>query len=132
MNPQEQVEHHLKAYEDMQQRHLHLLTTTQLPDLASMSQERDQIFSALQNSIQADMDTAGQSPDRSQALSRLKGYEDRLNRISHLDAEIRSAIQDHKTRLKRHLDRMKHGKTAMKGYGQLGNGFSPYVVSMNR
>ncbi|MCG8565341.1 MAG: flagellar protein FliT [Desulfobacterales bacterium] len=128
---QAKVDTHIQEYEAMQLRHLSVMETQDLPDLATLTRERESRFAPLQANLQALLDNAGLAGDKGM-VSVLQAYEDRLQRISELDAKIETAIKKHKEELQRLMNRMKHGKKAIKGYGGLGTPSSPRVVSMNR
>ena len=127
----QQTEEAVTAYEQMQLRHFKALAGTELPDLNAMNEERDKTFANLQNQVENLMANAG-SKDKKDIVVVLSEYEDRLNKISQLDAQIEKRIKEHQTRLRGLMLGLKRGKTAMGGYGGINTKTSPHVLSLNQ
>ena len=132
MNHQEEkTKRAVTAYEEMQIRHFNALGSCELPDLNAMNEERDKTFTNLQRQVENLMANAG-SKNKKEMVALLSEYEDRLNKISELDAQIEIKIKEHQARLKGLMRNLKHGKTAMGGYGGMSKKTSPHVLSFNQ
>ncbi len=128
----DQIDACFLEYEDLQRRHLALLKSENLPDVALMTIEREKVFCALKNSLNDFVQSAaGQTA--TDYLSELKQFEIRLNSIMQLDDKITNEIIKYKSELKTNLNRVRKGQVAMNGYkGTVKRSQRPHVLSMNR
>ena len=87
-------------YENLQNRHLELLKTEQLPDLAQMTIERRSASEKLKNAINEFIRTTGVSKSPSDAHN-MKKLKQRLGLILKVDENIGVEIQRHKNQLEK-------------------------------
>lgn len=106
-------------YESLQERHLNIMKTQEMPDLNIMTLERKHASSELQKVLQQFMDVAG-SLGGTKSITILTRFEGRLNTIMELDETISTEIQKHRDWLKNNLSLMKKGKQAVRGYKTAG------------
>ncbi|MCD4720744.1 MAG: hypothetical protein K8S13_12945 [Desulfobacula sp.] len=126
------IENSFIIYETIQAEHLSILKDQEMPDLNSMTQERENAFLNLKKNLDNLIGNAG-SIGGTKSLPLLTEFESRLNTIMGLDEQIAAEIQRHSVELKKHLKHMKQGKAAMNGYRMAGtNSPKPCVLSMNR
>lgn len=107
------IEALFSAYESLQSRHLELLKSQDIPDLKTMTKDREEVSDRLQAGLNDFMANAGSIKG---GVRLLTDYETRLNAIMALDERIAAEIQRHREELKKALARMKQGKRAMTGY----------------
>ena len=92
--------------------------TNDLPDLDEINSEREDAFLELKKRFD-EMSVLNGDID---GLESLKG---RLADIMRKEDSLKKSIEEYRACLKESLDRMKLGRTALKGYGGgMGNGFS--------
>lgn len=125
------IENYFKIYEKIQAEHLSVLKNREMPDLNSMTLEREKAFTDLKTNLDNLIENAG-SIGGIKSLPLLTEFENRLGTIMGLDEQITIEIQRHRAELKKHLNHMKKGKAAMKGYNPAGAINQPHVLSMNR
>jgi len=126
------IENFFKIYENIQTEHLLILKGEEMPDLGAMTRKREAAFLDLKESLDNLVENAG-SIGGTKSIPVLSEFEKRLNTIMALDGQIATEIQRHRAELKKHLNHMKRGKAAMKGYNPAGlNPRPPNVLSMNR
>lgn len=88
--------------------------TNDLPDLDRMTDEREKAFKDLQTAFENMAVVEGDLED-------LEGLRQRLSLVLEREDIIKSRVEEYRACLKDSLDRMNHGKKALKGYG--GSGF---------
>ncbi len=121
-----------QAYEDLQESHLNLLRTEQLPNLSKMTMERKIASDELQEALNGFMENAGLLHGGS-SLNVLNRFETRLGTILKVDDSIAVEIEKHRDELKKTLNRLKHGNKAMQGYRPADTPRNkPRVLSINR
>ena len=121
-----------QAYEDLQESHLNLLRTEQLPNLSKMTMERKIASDELQEALNGFMENAGLLHGGS-SLNVLNRFETRLGTILKVDDSIAVEIEKHRNELKKTLNRLKHGNKAMQGYRPADTPRNkPRVLSINR
>ncbi len=126
------IEECFDHYEKIQLQHLHILQSNTVPDLNLMTRDREKIFQILKTNLETMMENAGLT-HRTDSISDLGKYENRLNAIMKLDEAISIEIKKYRDTLKTNLNRMKKGKAAMNGYRMAGTTSpNPHVLSMNR
>ncbi|MCG8685538.1 MAG: hypothetical protein MI892_11725 [Desulfobacterales bacterium] len=119
-------------YEDLQESHLNLLRTEQLPDLSKMTMERKIASDELQKALNGFMENAGLLHGGS-SLNVLNRFENRLGTLLKVDDSIAVEIEKHRDELKKSLNRLKHGNKAMQGYRPADTHRNkPRVLSINR
>lgn len=92
--------------------------TNDLPDLDEINSEREEAFLELKKRFDEMSVTNGDIDD----LESLRG---RLADIMRKEDSLRKSIEEYRACLKESMDRMKLGRSALKGYGGgTGNGFS--------
>lgn len=113
----------IDAFENLQEIHEAMIKegidgirekTNELPDLDRMTDERESSFRDLKNAFDDMAVVEGDIED----LEKLK---DRLGEVLKREDSIRSVVEEYRTGLKESLDKMNHGRKALKGYG--GTGF---------
>lgn len=87
--------------------------TNDLPDLDAMTDDRERAFRDLQNAFG---DMAVVEGD----LEDLEGLRQRLSLVLEREDVIKKRVEEYRAGLKESLDRMNHGKKALKGYGSSG------------
>ncbi|WP_035238647.1 hypothetical protein [Desulfobacter vibrioformis] len=102
-------------YENLQNRHLDLLRTEQLPDLAQMTIERRNASEKLKRAINEFISTTDQSESLSDS-QKMEDLKQRLGLILRVDETIGIEIQRHKSQLEKSLKHLKHGKTTLERY----------------
>ena len=132
VNDEKKIHDQLDAYQQMQHEHLHLLKSTSMPDLAKMTQERNEAFQSLKKRIDDFTDTAGSSG--TDAIDILSGFEKKIQDILVLDNQVSKEIKKYKLVLSENLKRIRAGKTAINGYANSNTRLNkqPSVLSMNR
>ncbi|WP_027359292.1 flagellar protein FliT [Desulforegula conservatrix] len=112
----------IDAFEKLQIKHEALIKggiesirdkTNDVPDLDIMTDDREQAFRNLQNAFG---DMAVVEGD----LEGLEGLRQRLSRVLEREDVIKKRVEEYRAGLKESLDRMNHGKKALKGYGSSG------------
>lgn len=112
----------IDAFEKLQLKHEALIKggiesirdkTNDLPDLDIMTDDREIAFKDLQNAFG---DMAVVEGD----LEDLEGLKQRLALVLEREDLIKSRVEEYRAGLKDSLDRMNHGRTALKGYGSSG------------
>lgn len=116
-------------YENLQNRHLDLLKSEQLPDLAQMTIERRGGSENLKSAINEFTRTTGQSQSPSDA-HKMATLKQRLGLILKVDETIGVEIQRHKSQLEKSLKYLKHGKTTLENYRPSKD--SPRLISISR
>lgn len=125
----EHISKQCSDYETLQNKHLDLLKSEQLPDLAQMTIERRSASEKLKNAINEFISTTGQSGSLSDA-PKMEKLKQRLGLILRVDETIGVEIQRHKNQLEKSLKHLKHGKTTLKSYGPSKD--SPRLISISR
>jgi len=126
------IEKSFREYEIIQEQHLNIMQTNQLPDLKTMTQERDAAFFNLTEILNKFIENAGTIGGQD-SLPILTQFEGRLSSILAVDEKISFEINKHRSRLQKSLEQLKQGKIAMQGYKMTGkNPNHPCVLSMNR
>ncbi len=113
-----------KNYRDLQQNHLKILETETLPDLKTMTKERNNAFVDLKKQLENLLET------KDPAL--LKKVENSLAGLMETDNAITLKIQNHRKNLLSRMKTIRQGKKAMDGYRQPQSLTRPAVVNMDR
>lgn len=87
--------------------------TNDLPDLDIMTDDREKAFRDLQNAFDNMAVVEGDIED-------LEGLRQRLSSVLEREDIIKSRVEEYRACLKDSLDRMNHGKKALKGYSGSG------------
>lgn len=116
-------------YENLQNRHLDLLRTEQLPDLAQMTIERRGASENLKNAINEFISITDQSESLSD-VQKLTELKQRLGLILRVDETIGVEIQRHKNQLEKSLKHLKCGKTTLESYRPSKD--RPRLISISR
>lgn len=109
------LEHCLTEYENLQIQHIDIMKNEPMPDIAAMTQKRDDAFIRLKNNLDSFVKNTD-SRDGAENLSGLKKYEIRLASIMDMSHELSRVTQEYKDRLTAGLTKIKQGKAAMQGY----------------
>ncbi len=109
------LERCLTEYENLHIQHIAIMKNEPMPDLAAMSQKRDDIFIRLKQNLDSFVKNAG-SHDGAESLSGLKKYEIRIASIMDMSQELSKVTQEYKDQLTAGLTKIKQGKAAMQGY----------------
>ncbi len=128
----ENISKQCNDYEILQDRHLTLLKSEQLPDMSRMTLERRSASEALKTAINDFIATTGSSrgPEDINTLNQLKK---RLGIILRVDETIGVEIQKHKSHLEASISHLKHGRKALQGYRPAGlTKNRPRVLSISR
>ena len=130
-NNKNALDKYFTVYEDIQVNHLNSMTNESLPDLVTMTKERETAFNNLKTHLDDFVASAG-SVGGDTSILLLTELETRLNKIMLIDDELAEKIKNHRNRLKANLKHMKHGKTAMEGYKHANSvARKPFVFSIN-
>jgi len=128
----EQIKTLFKAYEAIQTKHIHIMRTEALPDLDTMTRDRETAFLELKQALDQFMATLS-TQGKSDMIQELENFEKNIQSVARLDEILTNEVQTYKERLKKHLNQLKQGKTAMSGYRpQNPNANRPHVFSMIR
>nr|WP_320015822.1 hypothetical protein [uncultured Desulfobacter sp.] len=125
----EYISKQCSEYENLQNRHLDLLKSEQLPDLAQMTIERRGASEKLKTAINEFISTTGRFKSSSDA-HKMGTLKQRLGLILKVDETIGLEIQRHKKQLEKSLKHLKHGKTTLKSYRPSKD--SPRLISISR
>lgn len=88
--------------------------TNELPDLDRMTDERESSFRDLKKAFDDMAVVEGDIED-------LENLKDRLGEVLKREDTLRNLVDEYRAGLKESLDKMNHGRKALKGYG--GTGF---------
>lgn len=125
----EHIARQCSEYENLQNRHLDLLKTETLPDLAKMTTERRDASEKLKSAVNEFISTTGWSKSTSDA-HKMATLKQRLGLILKVDETIGVEIQRHKSQLEKSLKYLKHGKTTLENYRPSKD--SPRLISISR
>ena len=102
-------------YENLQAEHIDIMKNEPLPDIAAMTQKRDDSFIKLKHNLDRFVKNAG-SHGGADSLSDLTAYETRLASIMDVSQELSKVILEYKDKLTEGLAKLQQGKAAMQGY----------------
>ncbi len=102
-------------YEDLQIQHIDIMKNESMPDIAAMTQKRDDVFIRLKHNLDSFVKHAG-SHGKTDSLSDLAEYETRLASIMDVSKELSKVTMEYKERLTAGLAKIQQGKAAMQGY----------------
>jgi len=102
-------------FENLQVQHIDIMKNESMPDIAAMTQKRDDAFIRLKNNLDRFVKNAG-SHDKADSLSDLRKYEIRLASIMDVSQELSKVTLEYKDKLTAGLAKIQQGKAAMQGY----------------
>jgi len=103
------------VYENLQNLHLDVMENEPMPDIARMTEERDNAFAKLKQKLNSFVQNAG-SNGGLENVPVLSEYETRLTSIMDVSEKLSKAILKYRGNLKTDLEKMQQSKAAMRGY----------------